>query len=74
MDVLVHSQDIAVPLGRTHPMPIEPAAHPADPAAQEHRLFEDQVTQAPVAAHPRNQHRRPDQLRDPPPPRQVPQG
>lgn len=25
VDVLVHSQDIAIPLGRDHPMPIEPA-------------------------------------------------
>lgn len=26
VDVLVHSQDIAIPLGLTHPMPLEPAA------------------------------------------------
>ncbi len=25
VDVLVHSQDIAIPLGRDHPMPLEPA-------------------------------------------------
>ena len=29
VDVLVHSQDIAIPLGREHPMPIEPAREAA---------------------------------------------
>jgi uncharacterized protein (TIGR03083 family) len=29
VDVLVHSQDIAIPLGRDHPMPIEPAREAA---------------------------------------------
>lgn len=35
VDVLVHSQDIAIPLGRSHPMPIEPAVVAARRA---HRL------------------------------------
>jgi uncharacterized protein (TIGR03083 family) len=30
VDVLVHSQDIAIPLGRSHPMPAEPARDAAE--------------------------------------------
>ena len=39
LDVLVHSQDIAVPLGRDHPMPIEPAVVAARRARRLGLLF-----------------------------------
>ena len=41
LDVLVHSQDIAVPLGRSHPMPIEPAVVAARRAHRLGFLFSD---------------------------------
>jgi uncharacterized protein (TIGR03083 family) len=41
LDVLVHSQDIAVPLGRAHPMPIEPATVAARRARRLSLLFAD---------------------------------
>ena len=40
VDVLVHSQDIAVPLGRAHPMPIEPAVVAARRAHRLRFIFE----------------------------------
>jgi len=41
LDVLVHSQDIAIPLGRPHPMPIEPAVVAARRAHRLGFLFTD---------------------------------
>ena len=41
LDVLVHSQDIAIPLGRQHPMPIEPAVVAAGRAHRLGFLFTD---------------------------------
>lgn len=41
LDVLVHSQDIAVPLGRPHPMPIAPAVVAARRAQRLSFLFTD---------------------------------
>jgi uncharacterized protein (TIGR03083 family) len=41
LDVLVHSQDIAVPLGRPHPMPVEPARVAARRARRLSLLFAD---------------------------------
>jgi uncharacterized protein (TIGR03083 family) len=41
LDVLVHTQDIAVPLGRPHPMPIEPAVVAARRAHRLGFLFAD---------------------------------
>lgn len=41
LDVLVHSQDIAVPLGRPHPMPIAPAVVAARRAHRLGFLFTD---------------------------------
>jgi uncharacterized protein (TIGR03083 family) len=41
LDVLVHTQDIAVPLGRPHPMPIEPAVVAARRAHRLSFLFAD---------------------------------
>jgi uncharacterized protein (TIGR03083 family) len=41
LDVLVHSQDIAIPLGRAHPMPIEPAVVAARRADRLSLLFPD---------------------------------
>ena len=41
LDVLVHSQDIAVPLGRPHPMPIAPAVAAARRAQRLSFLFTD---------------------------------
>lgn len=41
LDVLVHSQDIAIPLGRSHPMPIEPAVLAARRAHRMGFLFTD---------------------------------
>ena len=41
LDVLVHSQDIAVPLGRPHPMPIHPAVVAARRAHRLGFLFSD---------------------------------
>lgn len=41
LDVLVHSQDIALPLGRPHPMPVEPARVAARRAHRLGFLFED---------------------------------
>ncbi|HSK55117.1 MAG TPA: maleylpyruvate isomerase family mycothiol-dependent enzyme [Jiangellales bacterium] len=41
LDVLVHSQDIAVPLGRPHPMPIVPARVAARRARRLGFLFKD---------------------------------
>jgi len=41
LDVLVHSQDIAVPLGRSHPMPIAPAVVAARRAQRLSFLFTD---------------------------------
>lgn len=40
LDVLVHSQDIAVPLGRAHPMPIAPAVVAARRARRIRFLFD----------------------------------
>lgn len=41
LDVLVHTQDIAVPLGRSHPMPIEPGVVAARRAHRLGFLFAD---------------------------------
>lgn len=41
LDVLVHTQDIVVPLGRPHPMPIEPAVVAARRAHRVGILFKD---------------------------------
>jgi uncharacterized protein (TIGR03083 family) len=41
LDVLVHSQDIAVPLGRPHPMPVEPAVVASRRAHRLGFLFKD---------------------------------
>jgi hypothetical protein len=41
MDVLVHSQDIAIPLDRSHPMPVEPAVVAARRAHRIGFLFAD---------------------------------
>lgn len=41
LDVLVHSQDIAIPLGRTHLMPVEPAVVAARRAHRLGFLFKD---------------------------------
>jgi uncharacterized protein (TIGR03083 family) len=41
LDVLVHSQDIAVPLVRAHPMPVEPAVVAARRARRIGFLFKD---------------------------------
>jgi uncharacterized protein (TIGR03083 family) len=41
LDVLVHSQDIAIPLGRSHPMPVEPAVVAARRARRLGFLFTD---------------------------------
>lgn len=41
LDVLVHTQDIAVPLGRPHPMPVEPASVAARRAHRLGFLFTD---------------------------------
>jgi uncharacterized protein (TIGR03083 family) len=41
LDVLVHSQDIAIPLGRAHPMPVEPAVVAARRARRLGWLFKD---------------------------------
>jgi uncharacterized protein (TIGR03083 family) len=41
LDVLVHSQDIAIPLGRPHPMPIDPAVLAARRAHRLGFLFKD---------------------------------
>lgn len=41
LDVLVHTQDIAVPLGRTHPMPVDPAVVAAHRAHRIGFLFKD---------------------------------
>lgn len=49
LDVLVHSQDIAIPLGRPHPMPIEPALVAARRAHRLGFLFTDAARRRQVA-------------------------
>ena len=49
LDVLVHSQDIAVPLGRSHPMPTTPSLVAARRASRLGFLFADSAVRRRVA-------------------------
>jgi hypothetical protein len=49
LDVLVHSQDIAVPLARPHPMPVEPAVVAARRAHRLGFLFHDSAVRRQLA-------------------------